>query len=93
MNHRPERNAAFDKDESADKDQSSEKDKPLGFWEAITQAISLIFAVQNHAGRKRLMDMAETNPKPVIVAGLVSTVLFFSFCFLTSQFFIYLLTK
>ncbi|MBB3046341.1 hypothetical protein FHR99_000577 [Litorivivens lipolytica] len=72
---------------------SEKKQKSLGFLEAITQAVSLIFAVQNHAGRKRLMDLAETNPLPVIVAGLVSTVLFFSFCFITSQFFIYLLTK
>lgn len=72
---------------------SDKKQKSLGFFESITQAVSLIFAVQNHAGRKRLMDLAETNPLPVIVAGLVSTVLFFSFCFITSQFFIYLLTK
>ena len=67
-------------------------DKPLGFLEAISQAFSLIFAVQNKKGRKRWMDLAETNPMPVVFAGLMSTVIFFLFCFLTSQFFIHLLT-
>lgn len=70
-----------------------EHHKPLGFIEAVTQAFALIFAVQNKTGRKRLMDLAEHNPKPVIFAGLVSTALFFSFCFITSQFFIYLLSN
>ncbi|WP_372777792.1 DUF2970 domain-containing protein [Litorivivens sp.] len=68
-------------------------DKPLGFFEVLIQGIALIFAIQNHAGRKRLMDLAETNPLPVVIAGLASTVLFFSFCFLTSQFFIHILSK
>ena len=69
------------------------KGKPLGFLEAVKQAFSLIFAVQNQSGRKRLMELAETDPKPVVFAGLISTVMFFSFCFITSQFFIYLLTQ
>ena len=69
-----------------------DEDKPLGFLEIIIQGVALIFAVQNRAGRKRLMDLAETNPLPVVIAGLVSTVLFFSFCFLTSQLLIHLLT-
>jgi hypothetical protein len=74
-------------------DNEKDNDKPLGFFEIIIQGVALIFAVQNHSGRKRLMDLAETNPLPVVIAGLVSTVLFFSFCFLTSQLLIHLLTK
>ncbi len=75
---------------SNDKQQDN---SPLKFTEAIAQAFSLIFAVQNNAGRKRLMDLAETNPMPVILAGVTSTIIFFSFCFITSQFFIHLLTR
>lgn len=67
--------------------------KSLRFTEAVAQAFSLIFAVQNKAGRKRLMDLAETNPMPVIIAGVTSMIMFFSFCLITSQFFIYLLTQ
>ncbi len=78
--------------EPEQKDEQHEE-KPLGFWEIILQGVALIFAVQNNKGRKRLMELAETNPLPVVIAGLVSTVLFFSFCFLTSQLFIYLLTN
>lgn len=72
---------------------SSDNDKPLRFSEALVQAFSLIFAVQNRSGRKRLMDLAETNPMPVVLSGVISMVMFFSFCFITSQFFIHLLTK
>ena len=69
-----------------------DRDKPLKFSEALAQSFSLIFAVQNKAGRKRLMDLAEHNPLPVIFAGVTSMIIFFLFCFITSQFFIYWLT-
>lgn len=76
-----------------DKNNSSDEHRPLRFSEALSQAFALIFAVQNRSGRKRLMDLAETNPLPVIFAGVVSMVMFFLFCFGSSQFFIYLLTN
>lgn len=76
-----------------DEQQNPNNDKPLGFLEAVAQAFSLIFAVQNKTGRKRLLDLAETNPLPIIFAGVVSMVIFFSFCLITSQFFIHLLTR
>ena len=66
--------------------------KPLGFLESFGQAFSLIFAVQNRSGRARLMGLAETNPMPVIIAGVVSMIVFFSFCFISSQLLIHLLT-
>lgn len=71
---------------------NGELDRPLKFTEALAQSFSLIFAVQNKAGRKRLMDLAEHNPLPVIFAGVTSMIIFFLFCFITSQFFIYWLT-
>ncbi len=67
-------------------------ERPLSFLESFGQAFSLIFALQNKAGRKRLLDLAETNPKPFVFAGLVSMVIFFSFCFISSQLLIKLLT-
>jgi hypothetical protein len=45
-------------------DERDRRDESLHFSEALAQAFSLIFAVQNKAGRKRLMDLAETNPLP-----------------------------
>lgn len=71
---------------------NGELDRPLKFTEALAQSFSLIFAVQNKAGRKRLMDLAEHNHLPVIFAGVTSMIIFFLFCFITSQFFIYWLT-
>ncbi len=73
-------------------DTGNSETQRLGFLEAVGQAFSLIFAVQNKAGRQRLMGMAETNPLPVLFSGFLSTLIFFSFCFITSRFFIYLLT-
>lgn len=58
---------------------------PLRFSEALIQAFALIFAVQNKTGRRRLMELAETNVLPVIFAGVVSMLLFFGFCLITSQ--------
>jgi hypothetical protein len=64
----------------------------MSFFEAIGQAFSLIFALQNKSGRKRLLDLAETNPKPFLFAGIVSMVIFFTFCLVSSQILIKLLT-
>ncbi|HCS27748.1 MAG TPA: hypothetical protein DIW43_09855 [Spongiibacteraceae bacterium] len=80
-------------DPEKDEPQTPEDSRPLAFIEALLQAFSLIFAVQNKKGRKRLMELAETNPMPVVFSGVISMVLFFSFCFITSQFFIHLLTN
>lgn len=73
-------------------DEQSSNNKPLSFFEVVGQAFSLMFALQNKSGRKRLMDLAETNPKPVIFSGVVAMVIFFSFCFITSQLVIKLVT-
>lgn len=59
--------------------------EPLRFSEALIQAFALIFAVQNKTGRRRLMELAETNVLPVLFAGVVSMVMFFGFCLITSQ--------
>lgn len=72
-----------------EQDQSGQKrsseQPPLRFSEALVQAFALIFAVQNKTGRRRLMELAETNVLPVICAGVVSMLLFFGFCLITSQ--------
>lgn len=65
--------------------QPDSEQQPLRFSEALIQAFALIFAVQNKTGRKRLMELAETNVLPVIFAGVVSMILFFGFCLITSQ--------
>mgnify|MGYP005826151187 FL=1 len=59
--------------------------EPLRFSEALVQAFALIFAVQNKTGRRRLMELAETNVLPVLFAGVVSMIMFFGFCLITSQ--------
>ena len=59
--------------------------EPLRFSEALIQAFALIFAVQNKTGRRRLMELAETNVLPVLFAGEVLMVMFFGFCLITSQ--------
>jgi hypothetical protein len=67
--------------------------KPLSFFEVFKQAISLMFALQNRSGQKRLMDLAETNPMPLIFAGVTAMAIFFLFCFISSQIVISLLTS
>ncbi|CAA0119625.1 hypothetical protein [Zhongshania aliphaticivorans] len=62
-----------------------EENKPLGFFEILGQAFSLMFALQNKKGRKRLMDLAEERPLPLILAGVMAMVIFFSLCFVSSQ--------
>jgi hypothetical protein len=59
--------------------------KPLSVFETFKQGISLLFALQNQSGRKRLMDLAESNPMPIIFAGVSAMGIFFMVCFLTSQ--------
>ncbi|MBQ0797025.1 hypothetical protein [Zhongshania sp.] len=72
--------------EQAEKSSTSKHaKKPFGFFDAISQAFSLIFALQNHAGRKKLLDLAESNPKPLILSGVFAAIIFFLFCFISSQ--------
>ncbi len=68
-------------------------EKPLSFFEVFKQALSLMFALQNRSGQKRLLDLAETNPMPLIMAGVTAMVIFFLFCFISSQLMIGLLSK
>ena len=81
-------------DNLQEKTELAEKnEKPLSFFEVFKQAISLMFALQNRSGQKRLMDLAETNPMPLIFAGVTAMAIFFLFCFITSQVVIALLTN
>lgn len=70
--------------EQQESSQQTEQE-PLRFSEALVQAFALIFAVQNKTGRRRLMELAETNVLPVLFAGVVSMIMFFGFCLITSQ--------
>lgn len=57
----------------------------LGIVETIFQAISLLFALQNKEGRRRMMSLVEDNPFPVILSGVVAMSIFFAICFVASQ--------
>lgn len=59
--------------------------KNLSALEIITQAFCLVFALQRKRGMKRASDLLETNPKSVILAGIMAMVIFFSICFIASQ--------
>ncbi|WP_438957826.1 hypothetical protein [Porticoccus sp.] len=61
------------------------KPKNLSALEIITQAFCLVFALQRRRGMKRASDLLETNPKSVILAGIMAMVIFFSICFIASQ--------
>lgn len=61
------------------------KPKNLSALEIITQAFCLVFALQRKRGMKRASDLLETNPKSVILAGIMAMVIFFSICFIASQ--------
>ena len=61
------------------------KPKNLRALEIITQAFCLVFALQRRRGMKRASDLLETNPKSVILAGIMAMVIFFSICFIASQ--------
>lgn len=67
-------------------------EKKMGFLEAAKQGLALLFAVQDKAGRRRLLDLAETNPLPVLFSGFMAAAFFFSFCFITSQLVIYIIS-
>jgi len=66
-------------------DTNHSENRRLSFFEVVAQAFSLIFALQNKSGRKRLMDLAETNPLPVLISGITAMAIFFLFCFIASQ--------
>ena len=59
--------------------------KNLSFLELIAQAFCLLFQLQRGKGLKRASDLLEDNPKSIILAGIISMIIFFSFCFITSQ--------
>ena len=61
------------------------KPKNLSALEIITQAFCLVFALQRRRGMKRASDLLETNPKSVILSGIMAMVIFFSICFIASQ--------
>lgn len=68
------------------KDAPEEKSqKDLTFLEIIGQAFSLVFALQKGKGLKRAVDLLETNPKSVILAGFFSMFIFFGICYTASQ--------
>lgn len=67
------------------KNRADTKPKKLGVFETFKQGLSLLFALQNQSGRKKLMDSAESNPMPIIFAGISAMVMFFLVCFVTSQ--------
>lgn len=67
--------------------------KNLSFWEVITQAFCLVFQLQRGKGLKRATDLLETNPKSIILAGIIAMIIFFSFCLIASQVAISYLTK
>ncbi len=57
----------------------------LSFLEIIAQAFCLLFQLQRGKGLKRATDLLEDNPKSIILAGIISMIFFFSFCFIASQ--------
>ncbi len=61
------------------------KPNKLGLFETFKQGISLLFALQNQSGRKKMMESAESNPMPIIFAGITAMAGFFLICFTTSQ--------
>ena len=67
--------------------------KNLGFFEIIAQAFCLVFQLQRGKGLKRATDLLESNPKSIIVAGIVSMIIFFLICFTASQLAIKYLTN
>ncbi|WP_438952183.1 hypothetical protein [Porticoccus sp.] len=66
-------------------EQQETKPKNLSALEIIAQAFCLVFALQRRRGMKRASDLLETNPKSVILAGIMAMVIFFSICFIASQ--------
>jgi hypothetical protein len=59
--------------------------KPLSFFEIVGQALSLMFALQNKEGRKKMMDLAEDKPLVIVISGIVAMSIFFTTCFVGSQ--------
>lgn len=76
------------------KDDAEESNKKnLNFLEIIAQAFCLLFQLQRRKGLKRATDLLEDNPKSIILAGIISMILFFSFCLIASQLAIKYLTQ
>lgn len=71
--------------DSQQQEQEEATPKNLSALEIITQAFCLVFALQRKRGMKRASDLLETNPKSVILAGIMAMVIFFSICFIASQ--------
>ena len=67
--------------------------KNLCFLEIIAQAFCLLFQLQRGKGLKRATDLLEDNPKSIILAGIISMIIFFSICFISSQLAIKYLTQ
>ena len=67
--------------------------KNLSFLEIIAQAFCLLFQLQRGKGLKRATDLLEDNPKSIILAGIISMIIFFSICFISSQLAIKYLTQ
>lgn len=59
--------------------------KNLSVLEIITQAFCLVFQLQRKSGLKRATDLLETNPKSIILAGILAMIIFITFCFTASQ--------
>lgn len=68
-----------------EREQEEASQKNLSVLEIIAQAFCLVFALQRRRGMKRASDLLETNPKSVILAGVMAMVIFFSICFIASQ--------
>ncbi|WP_269617727.1 hypothetical protein [Zhongshania sp. BJYM1] len=63
----------------------SKEKKSLSLIETLVQSLSLLFALQNKEGRKKMMDLAEKNPLSIVISGVLAMSIFFTICFLSSQ--------
>mgnify|MGYP003666260163 CR=1 FL=1 len=62
----------------------SKEKKSLSLIETLVQSLSLLFALQNKEGRKKMMDLAEKNPLSIVISGVLAMSIFFTIC-LSSQ--------
>jgi hypothetical protein len=54
--------------------------KKLSKWGVVKQAFSLLWALQDMKKFKQATDQFEENMAPVILAGIISMILFMSIC-------------
>lgn len=66
-------------------DPKSEQVKDLSKWEMVKQGVSLLWALGNMKKFNEAADQMERSMVPVIIAGVVSMILFFSIAFGASQ--------